>query len=243
MREHLLNFLEYIKEEKHFSDNTVVSYKNDIENFMSYLIDNSISLENCQITQVERYIDQLCSNGRTSSTIARNIASIKCFLKYMYAKGIIPQDSQLSLKMPKTKKKSKRASLSPDVFDKILYQVPDNISGKRDKAMLTLLCCTKISVSELVSIDIDCFNKTTRELKLKNGIVVLPYNAFAYMLDYLDNSRKALSLNKNPVNTIFLNCNGNPLSRQGFWKTIKKYIKLANLEDSVTLQNLKSLKA
>jgi integrase/recombinase XerD len=160
----------------------------------------------------------------------------------MFAKGLINTDNEINLKMPKAEKKIKRETLSPEVFDKILYQVPNSTSGRRDKAMLSLLSCTKISISELVSIDIDSFNKRTREIKLKSGIVILPYNAFAYLLDYLDNSRKLLLLDKSPVKTLFLNCNGSPLSRQGFWKTVKKYIKMAKIGDSVTLQNLKSLK-
>jgi len=242
MREQLLSFLEYIKEEKNFSDNTVVSYKHDIENFMEYINDIGVNLEDCKPIYVEDYIKTLYANGRANSTIARNVASIRCFFKYMFTKGLISTDSEISLKMPKAEKKIKRETLPPEVFDKILYQVPNSTSGRRDKAMLSLLSCTKISISELVSIDIDSFNKKTREIKLKSGIVILPYNAFAYLLDYLDNSRKLLLLNKSPVKTLFLNCNGNPLSRQGFWKTVKKYIKMAKIGDSVTLQNLKSLK-
>ena len=224
MREQLLNFLEYIKEEKNFSDNTVVSYKHDIENFMDYINDMGINLKDCKPIYVEDYIKTLYANGRTNS------------------KGLISKDSEISLKMPKAEKKIKRETLPPEIFDKILFQVPNSTSGRRDKAMLSLLSCTRISISELVSIDIDSFNKKTREIKLKSGIVILPYNAFAYLLDYLDNSRKLLLLDKSPVKTLFLNCNGSPLSRQGFWKTVKKYIKMAKIGDSVTLQNLKSLK-
>lgn len=242
MREQLLSFLEYIKEEKNFSDNTVVSYKHDIESFMEYINNIGISLKDCKPIHVEEYIKTLYDNGRTNSTIARNVASIRCFFKYMFTKGLISTDSEINLKMPKAEKKIKRETLPPEIFDKILFQVPNSTSGRRDKAMLSLLSCTRISISELVSIDIDSFNKKTREIKLKSGIVILPYNAFAYLLDYLDNSRKLLLLNKSPVKTLFLNCNGNPLSRQGFWKTVKKYIKMAKIGDSVTLQNLKSLK-
>lgn len=244
MREQLLDFLEYIKEEKKFSNNTVISYKHDIENFMSFLDYEGVkSFEDYCNVDVEKYIKYLSQNGRTVSTVSRNMASIRCFFKYLNTKGIIKHHSNLDFKIPKAGKKNKKEALSPDVFDRILFQVPNNMPGKRDKAMLYLLCCTKVSISELVSIDIDSFNQTTRELKLKSGNVVLPYNAFAYMLDYLDNCRKKLLLNKAPVNTLFLNCNGNPLSRQGFWKTIKKYIKLADLSDDITLQNLKNLKA
>ena len=242
MKEQLLDFQEYIKEEKNFSDNTVISYRHDIENFIDYINEVGINLNNCNTSNIEEYVKKLFAEGRTNSTIARNVASIRCFFKYLFAKGLISTDNEISLKMPKSKKKAKKEALSPEVFDKILYQVPNSTAGKRDKAMLSLLSCTKISISELVSIDIDSFNKRTREIKLKSGIVTLPYNAFAYLLDYLDNSRKLLLLDKSPVKTLFLNCNGSPLSRQGFWKAIKKYIKSAKIGDSITLQNLKSLK-
>ena len=110
MREQLLSFLEYIKEEKNFSDNTVVSYKHDIESFMEYINNIGISLKDCKPIHVEEYIKTLYDNGRTNSTIARNVASIRCFFKYMFAKGLINTDNEINLKMPKAEKKIKRES-------------------------------------------------------------------------------------------------------------------------------------
>ena len=102
-----MSFLEYIKEEKNFSDNTVVSYKHDIENFMDYINDMGINLKDCKPIYVEDYIKTLYANGRTNSTIARNVASIRCFFKYMFAKGLISKDSEINLKCLKLKRKSR----------------------------------------------------------------------------------------------------------------------------------------
>lgn len=89
-----------------------MSYKHDIENFMDYINDMGINLKDCKPIYVEDYIKTLYANGRTNSTIARNVASIRCFFKYMFAKGLISKDSEISLKMPKAEKENQRENTS-----------------------------------------------------------------------------------------------------------------------------------
>ena len=149
-------YSDYIMEEKGLTSNTLEAYTRDIEQFVDYLDNNNISnLTKVNQTIMITYLLYLQKLGRASSTISRNLASIRCFYQYLLNNDLVKEDPTYNLRSPKVEKKA------PDVLTKeevnLLLSQPnqDNFKGSRDKAMLELLYATGIRVSEIVSLNLD----------------------------------------------------------------------------------------
>jgi len=140
MEELVLHFLDFLKNDKRLSLNTLQSYKRDIEQYITYLKDMKIqNIANTNKTTVIAYLLHLQKKGRATSTISRNLASIRSFYQYLTKKGIISQDPTENLESPKVEKKLPQILSTKEV--ELLLEQPkcDDLKGYRDKAMLELL--------------------------------------------------------------------------------------------------------
>lgn len=134
--------------------------------------------------------------------------------------------------------------LTVEEVEKLLCQ-PDITTplGMRDRAMLELLYATGMRVSELISISVENINLEMGFLRCigkgsKERIVPIGDIAVDYIKDYIADARKKI-LNGKESNMLFLNCDGNGLTRQGFWKIIKKYSKEAEFDKKITPHTLR----
>lgn len=243
MNEILNEFISYLKTERELSSNTLESYGRDLKQFANYLKEKGkFSYQEANKTTIITYLFYLQKKGRAASTISRNLASIRSLYQYMLNKNMIKSDPTLNLEAPKSEKKLP-CVLSLSEVEKLINQPDENTSmGSRDKSMIELLYATGIRVSELVSLDIDDLNFELGCIKCKG------YNAKERIIPIGTMAKKALvkyvnefrgKLVKDNEKALFVNYYGKRLTRQGFWKIIKRYTKMAKIDKKITPQTLR----
>ena len=244
MTAYITEFEDYLVHEKKVSDNTLESYKRDICQFIGFL-EHDEQFESSLLAtsaSVSAYIEHLKELGKAASTLARNVASVRAYYKFLLREKLISYDPTANIKAGKIPKKEPEI-LSSDEITQLLNQPKCvDLKGYRDKAMLELLYATGIRVTELISLNIDDVSIELGYIKCRSGankrIVPIHTVAADAISDYLSNSRKVMIIDPSET-ALFVNCNGNRLSRQGFWKIIKHYAAEAGIEKDITPHTLR----
>lgn len=237
-------FIHYLAVERGLSQNTLESYQRDLIGYTNFLIKGGfLDVNQTRRASVIAYLAELQKNGRATTTISRNVASIRAFYGFLLHDGLIDGNPTANLESPKIEKRLPHVLSVQDV--EALLDAPDlrESAGLRDKAMLELLYATGIRVSELVSLNTGDINLNMGFLKCygkgaKERIIPLGSVALKFLQDYTDHSRQQLLRGKEET-SLFLNHHGQRLTRQGFWKIIKKYAKQANIKKDITPHTLR----
>lgn len=234
-------YLDYIRNEKKLSQNTIDAYISDINQLYNYACENNITnFLDINKTNIITYLLFLQRSGKSTSTISRNLASVRCLFQYLLNKNIIKEDPTLNLKSPKREKKYP-SILSIDEINKLLNK-PDinNWKGARDKAILELICATGLRVSEIINLNIEDLDINNNHIKIDsdNNIRIIPIDKqVTQSIVFYINGYRTSSSNTDPL---FINYNNTRLTRQGFWKIIKHYSRLTSIEKKITPQNLRN---
>jgi len=243
MKQYLNDYTTYLEDEKRLSRNTIESYRADIAGFIAYAGEKGVtSPQEVNRTTLGLYMGKLKQQGRAASSLLRSTASLHSFFQYLVRQSVISQDPTQLIDRPKPERKDPKA-LTIEQVDKLL-SAPDSGTpiGARDKAMLELLYASGIKVSELVNLNIHDINIEMRFLRCAAGGKerVLPITPIAArsMADYSPNMREQL-VKDATEEALFLNPLGTRLTRQGFWKIIKKYGKQAGIEEEITPHTLR----
>ncbi|KOP63900.1 recombinase XerD [Bacillus sp. FJAT-18019] len=243
MKQYLHDYTTYLEDEKRLSRNTIESYRADIAGFIAYSEEKGITSPNeVNRTTLGLYMGRLKQQGRAASSLLRSTASLHSFFQYLVRQAVISQAPTQLIDRPKLERKDPKA-LTIEQVDKLL-SAPDSGTpiGARDKAMLELLYASGIKVSELVNLNTHDINIEMRFLRCAAGGKerVLPITQIAArsMADYLPNMREQL-VKDTEEEALFLNPLGTRLTRQGFWKIIKKYGKQARIEEEITPHTLR----
>ncbi len=224
------NFIDF---EGNLNKESSRSYIVDVKYFLSYLENKSMdNISKVNKTLIIKYLMDLEREGLASSTISRRLSSLKSFGSFLVNEGYIDKDPTLNLKGPKLERIALEV-LSVEEVDSLMEK-PDlnKINGLRDRAMLELLYSTGIEIKEIVSLDIEDIDLDLELIRIKNDKDrVIPIGSYAkeYLDRYLE---KRETVDKN--SPLFLNNRGKRLSRQGFWKSLKKYEKLSNIKKPLT---------
>ena len=230
-------FLEFLENEKKLSDNTLQSYRRDIEQYEKYIKKNRMNFAKVNKEDIENYMKELKSMQKKTSTISRNLASIRSFSQFLLKNRKVKHDPTEGIGSPKIEKKAPSV-LSTQEIELLLEQPKDmDLKGIRDKAMLEFAYATGMRVTEIISLNIDDVNieegyvsckNTNRQRNIPLGKISL--NALE---EYINNARPVLIKNENDK-ALFVNINGNRLTRQGFWKIIKFYKEQAHITKDIT---------
>lgn len=237
----MVDYLDYIKNEKKLTANTLEAYIRDIQQFKEYLSEHKISeYKEANKTVIITYLMNLQKNGKATSTISRNLASIRCFFQYLLNNNIINEDPTLNLKSPKSEKRIP-SILTEDEVNLLLSQPSStDFKGSRDKAMLELLYATGLRVSEIISLNIEAIDLELGILIVRgddNNQRVIPFGTIA--LDAITHYIATYRHENDKQEPLFINYTGNRLTRQGFWKIIKQYTKKSNIEKTITPHTLR----
>ncbi len=237
MEKQINNFLEFIKEDKRLSENTLQSYRRDLVQFEDYMNSNKLNFLKITEEDMKKYFDKLQEIGKKTSTISRNIASIRSFYQYLVRNKKVKKDPTEKVQSPKIEKKAPSILSSQEI--ELLLEQPKNIDikGTRDKAMLEFAYATGMRVSEIIALDID-------DINIKDGIVTcksssrqrnIPLGSLSLkaLADYIENSRPIL-IKDDKIKALFVNTNGKRLARQGFWKIVKYYKEQAHITKDIT---------
>ncbi len=233
----------YIQNIKKMSGNTQVSYGRDLKKMQEYFYQQNIQrIEEITETNLNSYMLYLEKSHKASSTVSRNVASIRAFFQFLQKEHRIDTDPTENLKPPKIEKKLPQILSMEEV--ELLLEQPSakNAKGLRDKAMLELLYATGIRVSELIHLELKDINLSIdyiicREAE-KERIVPFGRAAKKALQSYYEQGREKL-LKGQESSYVFINCSGKPMSRQGFWKILKSYASLAGIEKDITPHTLR----
>ncbi len=237
MTERLQLFKAYLNFNKKSSASTVDAYLRDVKQFLEYCACADFS--KIDTAKVSEYITSL---NKSEATKVRIIASLRAFFNCLIDNGILVSNPAENVKMKK-KEPKKLGVLEADEIVLLLSQPNgDDFKSIRDKAMLELLYATGIKVSELLQVKVSDINLTIGILHLNNNgkerIVPIYPAAVKSLEDYIQNARGAL-IEDDTQDILFTNLNGQPMSRQGFWKIIKFYAEKAGIKQDITPQTLR----
>ena len=233
-------FVNYLKNEKHLTGNSLDAYRRDVEIFSEYCSGRGISdLTKVTRTDVVAYLLSLSESGKSASTSNRKLASIRAFYRFCLEKGLIDTNPTLNIKSPKIERKEIEYLTVSEV--ETLLSMPGNktVKAKRDRAILELMYATGIKVNELIAANVEDVNLrigffTCPGTIGKARIVPIGRIAREAIECYLEEARDNLVKNKEDERALFVNVYGDRMSRQGLWKILKAYGRKAGLEEKIT---------
>ena len=233
---------DFLKSEKQASANTVSSYLRDINQFAAAMEGKSVDLTQVAAPDVEEYANALVKRGKSPATVTRSVASIKSFYSCLTVKGYVDQNPARGVAPVRVERKLPQVLTSKEV--ELFLEQPEctDPKGYRDRAMLELLYATGIRVSELIDLDVDDLNLPGGVLKCfskgRERIIPLYPTAIRALGEYINQVRPQLVDAVNET-ALFVNMNGERMSRQGFWKIIKYYQEKAQIKKDITPHTLR----
>ena len=225
-------YMEYLEYERKLSSNTLKSYLNDLKDFDMYFKGNLLNLK---YDDIQKYIGSL--NDRVARTVSHYLTVINSFYEFLLNEGIINDNPCSNIASPKVPKKLP-TYLTEEEVDKLLNINLVTPYDYRNKAMLELLYATGLRISELVNLkitDIDVNNSLIRVFGKgkKERIVPVTDLALEYLRVYVTQYRNVILKDK-VSDYLFISNSLTNISRQGFFKIIKKECKRAGIEKNVS---------
>lgn len=237
------NFINYCEYEKGLSANTLKSYNYEINLYQTYLEDklSIIDIEKVSKEDIESYLKYCYLKNEDSKTISHKITTIYNFHNYLLREKVIKDNQAEFIDRPKLAKHLPY-TLTVKEIDKLLDIALVTVFDYRDKAMLELMYGTGLRVSELVSLtvyDVDFYNAFLRIKGKGSKERIVPINnaSLKYLKLYLD--RRSLLLKKKTSNELFLNARGEGISRQGFFKNLKKILAKKGMPTNISPHSLR----
>lgn len=223
------------------SNNTINAYVTDINLFIKFLDSRGIELLKTDTINVMAYIQYLLVQGKSERSINRIIISLRSFYTFLKSNNYIDDMPKISYKSIKSSKKIPEI-LTIDEVDKIINSVEtDNPKGIRDRAILELMYATGMKVSELINlicsdVNLDLSFVKCTDNKSYERLIPIGRSACSAIENYLE-IRGNIALSK--VDNLFVNLNGNKLTRQGTWRIVKEYSEKAEIKKDVNLNTFR----
>ncbi|MBG9736103.1 tyrosine recombinase [Paenibacillus alvei] len=240
----------YLMNERRVSLNTQEAYIRDIAMFIAAVGEGVNRVDEIRSYHVNQYMYQLKRDGRAASSIARIAASLRSFFHFCIHEGSLKQDPSYEVERPKTSTKAPEILSLSDT--ERLLSLPDDRSplGIRDRAMLETLYATGVRVSELMSLNVEDVQPKLGFLRCMSGkerVVPLGQVAAEALDRYLNESRPQFISSSSLVGEVeygeqaalFVNVRGQRMSRQGFWKMVRKYAEQLELPFPITPHTLR----
>lgn len=234
-------YFTYLKNEKKVSENTLISYRNDINRFEEFLSESVCGLENVNKTNVLNYVMKMQEMGKSSSTVMRKLATLRSFYGFLLNRKMIDENPAENVRNYSVESKTPEILSGEEV--EILLSQPDEetLLGKRDRALLSVLYATGMRVTELIGLDVENVNVDIGFLncinKGKTRVIPIYTEAAQALKIYVEKVRPLMTTESGGA--LFLNRNGTRLSRQGFWKLIKTYKDSAKITKNITPHTLR----
>lgn len=235
----------YLEEDKGMSSSTLESYLRDVDKFIEFA-DKEYGIreaEQVRRTHVILFVGQQKQAGRANATIARSVVSLRSYFHFLMRRGDILQDPTFDVEAPKADKTPPQVLTIQEI--ELLLASPDTRSpqGVRDRAMLELLYATGIRVSELIALDVRDVQPGMRFIRCggagKERILPIGAPAAEWASIYVNEYRNLLIKNETDEQALFVNVSGRRLTRQGFWKLLKKAAMDAGISGEITPHTLR----
>jgi len=232
---HLIDFINYLKYERNYSSDTIISYEKDIKEYLVYVIDNNKKILGIKYKDIKSYLTHLNDKENNNATISRKISSLRSFYKFLVSNGITDNNPFLSVKLPKKEKKLPRFFNYSELEE--MFEVPNLNTplGQRDRLILEMLYGTGVRVSELVNIKIsDIKGKEIRIFGKGNKERYVEFGEYAdeILQLYLKDGYK--KLNKRNSEYLFLNKNYTKLTDRGVRFLLDKIISETSINKNIS---------
>lgn len=235
-------FLNYLKVEKNMSPHTVLNYAVDLKDFAKFLGDEA-DINSVDYLTLRKFLAELKAKNYSKRTVARKLACLRSFFRFLYREGHVKSNSMLGISTPKLDKKLP-VFLDENEVAKLL-DAPDEkeVSGLRDKAMLETIYSSGLRISELVGLNTDSIDFIGGVLKIfgkgrKERLVPIGDRALRCIRRYLEKrSGQAEGLaNRRPV---FLNKSGTRITDRSVRRVLEKYIHITSLRQDISPHTLR----
>jgi integrase/recombinase XerD len=249
MQAKIESFLDFLRAEKGYSNNTIAAYRNDLTQFAEHMAESARrplgDWSGVNKATIVDYILDLKEREYASSTVARKVAAIKSFFHFLTSEDLVGDDPTATLDSPKVKKRLP-TTLSYEEVNRLLAAPGKEETSKalRDRALLELLYATGMRVTEIVSLDLEDINLASATVRVTRGkggkerIIPIHSRAIQALDLYLGKARLQL-LKDASERALFLNHRGERLTRQGLWLIIKYYVQEAGIDGEVTPHTLR----
>lgn len=234
-------FADYLVLERGLSDNTQLSYCNDVKLFLADLAERGGDVEHFTTQDIKDYVAQLNAEGKSATTVNRKLASLRLFVRFLIADNRRSDDPMLSLEQLKTRRALPKVMSEQTVSD--FLQAPDveTVVGLRDRAMFELLYACGLRVSELCNLKFEDMHLDAKYIIVKGKgdkqrLIPMTDTAITWIKQYMAHARP----HNDPKVTcpyVFLSLKSDndkpkPITRIGFWFRVKHYAQEIGLEEA-----------
>ena len=238
MRRYIDKFINYLKIEKNASAHTIINYAIDLRVFSSFLRETDISA--VDRLALRRFLAELRSKNYAKRTIARKLASLRSFFKFLYREGHIRSNPITAIRSPKLDRKLPKFLDVGKVTKLILAPDVKTPAGLRDRAILETLYSCGIRVSELVGLDVDDVDFISGVIKVlgkgsKERMVPIGDQALGSIRKYTESRDKRAS----GRDAVFLNSRGGRLTDRSVRRVLDKYIHMCSMEEKISPHSLR----
>ena len=233
----------YLSKVKQSSANTIASYMRDIRQYAQWLRrEEAVDVVEAGQNNIADYLTYLKNDGRSVATVSRSLASLKNFYSYIVSTGFLERTPVVDIHVERGEKKLPQILSGREIELLLSQPVCMDAKGFRDKAMLEVMYATGIRVTELIDLDIDDVNLELGTIRCagtrKSRSIPLYPAALRALRAYISDIRQGmLAAPGEPA--LFVNINGQRMSRQGFWKILKYYQSSAHIEKEITPHTLR----
>ena len=236
--ENLESFLDYLNYELNYSEHTIKSYEEDLNNYFSYVQENDINYLTLDKEDIRSYLKYLDEKKLNNRSISRMLSALRTFYKYLVLKKIIKNNPFREIRNPKVGKRLPNYLNNIEVEDLTNSYNLDNPTNIRNHLIIELLYSTGIRVSELVNIKLEDINMNDNTIRImgkgsKERIVLFGDYAKDIINKYLKEARETF-VKKNVNDYLILNCFGNKLTTRSVEEIVKKASKDLKLKNKVT---------
>lgn len=236
-------FVQYLTVHKKFTDNTIESYKRDVDLLTSYLAKHSInSFDVMSESDFYAILEELREDGLAVSSLQRFISAIRCLYAFLVLKNLCDTNPVRQITLEREERKAPTILSELEVARLLAQPKGNDFKGLRDKAMIEMLYAAGFRVSELLSLNLGdvalhsgivrcCYGKNDRFVQIYPAAVLAAS-------EYISVYTRLYNVNSSSE-PLFVNPKGERLTRQGFWKIVKSYVQQAGINKEVTPQTLR----
>lgn len=231
-------YLTYLKIERGLSDASISSYKQDLKQYSQYLTDENVTgVEQITAEILVTFLQFLSLSGKSNKTIRRIQSTLRNFHQFLQLEQVIDTNPALRLNTPKEERELP-VVLSVEEMETLLHSPDSTAQGIRDNAIMELLYASGLRVSELINLKLGDLNLDMGFIRVygkgdKERIVPTTEYVADKLNNYIKNQRLTLLKHEN-TDILFLTNRGKGFTRQGLWKTIKKYVLISGINKNIT---------
>lgn len=234
MEHYVILFKNYLKNERNFSEHTLINYEIDLRDFSQFVDLECIAVQDVTYKDARKYLSFLHKKNLAKSSISRKISALRSFYKFLMSNAYVKDNPFLMLSSPKQSKHIPKFFYEEEI--QAIYDVidQDDLLGNRNYALIELLYGCGLRVSECCKLEIKHINFENQVIIVKgkgNKNRYVPLNEFAQesLIHYLSTSRKELiHKSKSSTDIVFLNHRGKPLTTRGVRDILNRIIEQAS---------------